>query len=75
MNVKFKLEVSYCWMVVSSDGLLKDPKDKWGEYHTLSQRYSTREDAISDYSRHIEESISCPTRMILVEEYSQEIDW
>lgn len=65
------LTKTYRWMTLTEDGLLKQPKDKWGNV-IFRFSYPTREDAVADYQRHIDSDLSCPYTMILIEDYSKD---
>lgn len=69
MSNKYVLTKKYVWMVVSNDGLLKTPKDKWGE-DVFPRSYFTKDDAIADYQRYIDDDIDCPHTMVLIEQFS-----
>ena len=71
MSGKYVLTKLYRWMVVSEDGLLKTPKDKWGE-DMFSFSYASEEDAIADYQSYIDSNLSCPHTMILVKQFSKD---
>lgn len=74
-NYNEKLAVYYCWKVLTDDGRLYDPADEWGESHGLSGCYSTKDEAVTDYTHFVEKGWNCPFSMILVEEYRRVIDW
>ena len=71
MSGKYVLTKCYCWMVVSKDGLLKTPKNNWGD-RFLSSGYPTKDEAVADYKRYIDNGWDCPYTMILVEQYSKD---
>lgn len=75
------LRFGYCWKVVTSDGLVKQPESRWGGPHPdLCDVFPTREDAIETYSKVLTKyqedkrlSECPPASLILVEEHY--IDW
>jgi hypothetical protein len=71
MSEKYVLSKLYRWMVISEDGLLKTPKDKWGE-KLFSFPYVSKDHAIADYQRFIDNGFDCPSNMILVREFSKD---
>lgn len=71
MSDKYVLTKLYRWMVISNDGLLKTPENRWGE-SIFSFPYNSEDDAIADYQRHIDDNLSCPGNMILVREFSKD---
>jgi hypothetical protein len=74
--MKYTLTLYYRWMVVSEDGLLKVPRDQWGdEQHMLSRLFTSRGEAIEEYCRFINQGLHCPNAMILVEEHAKGINW
>lgn len=73
--MKYVLSQSYRWLVISEDGLLKSPKDKWGESHLLSRQFETRHEAIKEYTRFVNQELDCPCEMILVEYHTKDINW
>jgi len=62
------LTKNYRWMVISEDGLLKTPKSKYGE-KIFRYCYSTEEEAIADYQRHIDIDLEFPYSAVLIPEY------
>lgn len=73
--MKYFLKLSYRWLILTEDGLLKTPRDKWGESHHLSREYPSREAAINDYAAYVNKGNHCPYEMILVEQHSKEFNW
>jgi hypothetical protein len=71
MSNKYVLTKLYRWMVVSEDGLLKTPKNTWGD-DIFSFPYGSEEEAIADYQRYIDSDSSCPYTMILVKQFSKD---
>jgi hypothetical protein len=63
------LTKTYRWVVVSTDGLLKTPIDRW-EYKIFRYSYPTEEEAVADYQRHIDNDLEYPKTMVLIPEYS-----
>lgn len=74
-NYNEKLAVRYVWKILTDDGRLLEPVDEWGESHGLSGCYSTKEEAVSEYTRYTENGWDCPHFMVLIEEYRRVIDW
>ena len=69
MTGKYVLTKTFKWMVISEDGLLKTPKNQWGE--TLFQNYYiTEEEAIADYQGLIDKTLPSPYSAVLIPEYS-----
>lgn len=74
--MKYRLTLEYRWLVLTEDGLLKPPSDDWGNSHCLSKSYSSREEAIEDYARVVNNGrFSCPNELILVEKHVKGINW
>jgi hypothetical protein len=73
--MKTFLKLSYMWLILTEDGLLKTPRDKWGETHPLSKKYRSRSEAIEDYSRFTNNGLDSPYEMVLVEHHSKEYNW
>lgn len=73
--MKYTLEKCYRWKVLTEDGLLKDPKDRWGFRHHIASQFDTREQAIREYARFVNEEIDVPSSMILVEEHNRDYNW
>lgn len=74
--MKYKLVVSYQWVKISPTGIMVNPKDSWGEYHGLGiVSYASKELAIKEYQRYVDNNLSCPDELILIERYSKVIDW
>jgi len=71
MASKHVLRQCFRWMEISEDGLLKTPKNSWGDY-LFSEFYDTREEAIADYQKFMDRGIACPWNMILVDEFRQD---
>ena len=70
-----KLKLRYVWKVLTEDGRLLEPADEWGESHGLSVLYSSKEEAVSEYTRYTENGWDCPHVMMLTETYHKVIDW
>ena len=68
MTTEFVLTKVYKWMVISTDGLLKMPKDRWDE-RIFRDSYPTEEEAVADYQRQIDNDGEFPWRMVLIPEY------
>jgi hypothetical protein len=68
MTTEFVLTKAYRWMVISTDGLLKTPEDRWDE-SIFRHSYPTEEEAVADYQRHIDEDLEYPDKMVLIPEY------
>jgi len=74
--MKHKLAVSYQWIKISPTGTLGNPKDSWGECHRLGTiAYASKELAIEEYQRYVDNNLSCPDDLILIERYTKVIDW
>jgi hypothetical protein len=58
-------------MEISEDGLLKTPKNLWGDYF-FDEFYDTKEEAIADYQKGIDSNMPCPWNIILCEEFRQD---
>jgi hypothetical protein len=69
MTGKYVLNKTFKWMVISEDGLLKTPKDQWGEA-LFRDSYRTEEEAIADYQCIIDKNLSFPCSAVLIPEYS-----
>ncbi len=69
MTKKCVLTKTYRWMIVSDDGLLKTPKDHWGEM-IFKYSYPTEEEAVADYQRYIDIDVEFPYSAVLIPEYS-----
>lgn len=69
MTEKYVLTKTYRWMVVSGDGLLKTPEDRWEE-KIFRYCYPTEEEAVADYQRRINTDMYHPCKMVLIPEYS-----
>jgi hypothetical protein len=69
-KMKTKLEVSYCWKLLSGEGHLSDPITSWGDYVFNRYGYPTREEAIAavrgDYRGLL---------LVLIETYTTVADW
>ena len=68
MTKKCVLTKTYRWMIVSDDGLLKTPKDHWGET-IFENSYRTEEKAVADYQRYIGIDVEFPYSAVLIPEY------
>ena len=75
MSSKFVVSLKYRWMILSEDGLLKTPKDRYGSSIFNNFGYDSKEEAIEDYQRYIDLELSYPDKMILVEEYEKDYVW
>ena len=74
--MKHKLVVSYQWVKICPTGTLGNPKDSWGENHQLGKiSYASKELAIEEYQRYVDNNLSCPDDLLLIERYSKVIDW
>lgn len=51
-KMKTKVEISYCWKLLSKEGHLLDPQTSWGEYVFNTYGYPTRVEAYADYQNH-----------------------
>jgi len=69
MTKKYVLTKTYRWMIVSDDGLLKTPEDRW-EVDIFRYCYPTEEEAVADYQRRIDNHMEYPSKMVLIPEYS-----
>ena len=69
MTEKYVLTKTFKWMVISEDGLLKIPRDRWGEA-TFRYSYCTEEEAIADYQGLVGETRIAPHSAVLIPEYS-----
>ena len=58
-------------MVISEDGLLKTPKDQWGEA-LFRNYYLTEEEAVADYQGLIDKTLPFPYSAVLIPEYKVE---
>ena len=72
---KTVVSLKYRWMVLTKDGLLKTPKDRYGSSIFNNFGYDSKEEAIEDYQRYIDLELSYPDKMILVEEYGKDYVW
>jgi hypothetical protein len=75
MFIKFVVSLNYRWMILSEDGLLKTPKDSYGSSIFNDFGYDSKEEAIKEYQRRIDLELSCPDKMVLVEEYEKDYVW
>ena len=75
MSSKLVVSLNYRWMILSEDGLLKTPKDIYGSSIFNDFGYDSKEEAIKEYQRLIDLELSCPNKMVLVEEYEKDYVW
>ncbi len=69
--MKTKLEVRYCWKLLSGEGHLSNPITSWGDYVFNRYGYPTREEAFADYQYHR----SLGQKLVLIETYTTVADW
>jgi len=70
-KMKTKVEISYCWKLLSKEGHLLDPQTSWGEYVFNTYGYPTREEAFADYQN---QRLLGQT-LVLIETYTTVADW
>ncbi len=72
-KMKTKIEVRYCWKLLSREGHLSDPETSWGDYVFNQYGYPTREEAIAA----LEGGARCPwgQDLVLLETYTKVTDW
>lgn len=70
-KMKTKVEISYCWKLLSKEGHLLDPQTSWGEYVFNTYGYPTREEAFADYQHHR----LLGQTLVLIETYTTVADW
>lgn len=70
-KMKTKVEISYCWKLLSKEGHLLDPQTSWGEYVFNTYGYPTREEAIADHQNHR----LLGQTLVLIETYTTVSDW
>jgi hypothetical protein len=73
--MKYALKLTYRWKVLTEDGLLKAPKDRWGGTHPLSKEYNSRHEAIEDYIRFVNNDLPCPSELTLIETHKKDLNW
>ena len=72
-----KLSMTYRWLNLSEDGLLKPAKDGWGEDLPIcSERYGTKAEAIEAYVNLVSSrNAKIPWRLVLLEEHTVSFNW
>lgn len=70
-KMKTKVEISYCWKLLSKEGHLLDPQTSWGEYVFNTYGYPTREEAFADY----QSQRLLGQTLVLIETYTTVADW
>ena len=68
MTGKYVLTKTFKWMMISEDGLLKTPKDKWGD-RFFKDSYLTEEEAVLDYQDSIDKNLPFLYSAVLISEY------
>jgi hypothetical protein len=71
--MKTKIEIRYCWKVLSEEGHLSDPQDRWDCYVFNRYGYPTREEAIAALESG--DPYLWGQDLVLLETYTRVTDW